>query len=187
MRLNNYLISEGFVDGIFKSLIKKPANTAMKEIKKGFMDFIDLLDRIDDTEKNKILNLINRSMGTNYRSVDQIKKMSSSRISESFELNEDFKHWWEIIKDQGWFNITFYPALQVWFEVASLVQNFLKGEALDQTTIKKAVFFGILWLVLTSAKFAKDFYKWKKENPEEYSKERGKPVPMSKRDIARFT
>jgi len=185
MRFEKHLISENFVTNIFKKLIRKPANSAMKEIKNGFTDLIKFSNDLDEPAQKDLLKLINRAMGTSYRSVDDLSKAASKKIAESHELNEDFKHWWSVVKEQGWFNITFFPALQVWFEVANLLTSHLKGEALDQTTLKKIAFYGILWIALTSGKFIKDFFKWKKENPEEYSKERGKGT-MSKKDIVRF-
>ncbi len=187
MRFKKHLISENFVSNIFKKLIRKPASLVIKEIKNGFADFLGLVKEIDDDKLGDILNLVNKSMGTNYRNIDDLKRIHKSKIKESVELNEDFKHWWDIIKDQGWFNITFYPALQVWFEVGSILTNVLKNEPIDQTSIKKAAFFGVLWIALASGKFLKDFYKWKKQSPEEYAQERGKVVPMSKQDILKFT
>jgi hypothetical protein len=180
-------VNESFATDIFKNLIKKPANSAMKEIKKGFGDFLNMLEKVDTDTQKKVLSGINKSLGSNFRSIKDLKSMSKSRLGESERVNEDWKHWWDQIKDQGWFNITFYPALQTWFEVANLLGNFFKNEPLDIVTVKKAAFYGVLWLALATGKFIKDFYKWKKENPEEYSKERKKAVPMTKRELVKFT
>ena len=187
MRFKNHLLSENFVSNIFKKIIKKPANSAMKEIKAGFKEFISYSHKLDEPAQKDVLRLINRAMGTNYKSIDDLAKVYNNKISESFELNEDFKHWWAIIKDQGWFNITFYPALQVWFEIGSILTNLLKNEPIDPTSIKKAAFFGVLWIALASGKFIKEFFQWKKQNPEEYAQERGKEVKMSNRDLLKFT
>jgi len=187
MRFQNHLVTENFVGNIFNKLIKKPAGSAMKEIKKGFDTFISFFQYIDNpADQKQILSTLNRSLGTSYRNFDDVRKTASKRIGESHELNEDFKHWWNEIKAEGFFNIKFYPALQVWFELGGMLTNFLKDQPIDQTTIKKAAFYAILWLLIASGGYIKGYLKWKKDNPEEYASERGKKTPMSKRDLVKF-
>lgn len=174
MRLKGYMrLDEGFVGDMFKKLVRMPANSVMKKIKQEYKNFFGLVQKLDDKQLDEILGLLNKSMGTNYKNLQDLKR-ASSKIVESEQMNEDFKHWWAVIKDQGWFNITFFPALQVWFEIANMLGNFFKNEPIDMVSVKKAAFYGVLWLALASGKFIKDFYKWKKEHPEEYAKERGK-------------
>jgi hypothetical protein len=182
MKFSKY-INEGFIDTLIKKIIKEPASTALNDIKSGFMDFIDMISKADINTQKKILSALNKSLGTNYNSIDNLKKVTKLKLGESDELNEDWKHFWNTISTEGFFNIKFFPALQVWFEIANLLGNALKGEPFDMVTVKKAAFYFVLWLALASGKFIKDFFKWKKEKPEEYERERGK---ISNRELAKF-
>lgn len=179
MRLKGYMkLDEGFIGDMFKKLIRMPANSVMKQIKQGFKSFTDMFSKADPMTQKEVLGLLNKSLNLNIRTEKELRRYMNQRLGESEQINEDFKHWWEVIKDQGWFNITFFPALQVWFELANVLGNFFKNEPIDMISVKKAAFYGVLWLALASGKFIKDFYKWKKEHPEEYAKERDKePKP----------
>lgn len=79
-------------------------------------------------------------------------------------LDEDAKHWWELIKQEAFPTLAFYPALQVWLEFDKM----LKG---TQYSGKVIAFYAAFWLLLVSGKYVKGWLDWKKDNPEQHAKE----------------
>lgn len=79
-------------------------------------------------------------------------------------LDEDAKHWWELVKQEAFPTLAFYPALQVWLEFDKM----LKG---TQYSGKVIAFYAAFWLLLVSGKYVKGWLDWKKDNPEQHAKE----------------
>jgi hypothetical protein len=80
------------------------------------------------------------------------------------KLDEDAKHWWDLIKQEAFPTLAFYPALQVWLEFDKM----LKG---TEYSGKVVAFYAAFWLFLVSGKYIKSWIDWKKENPEQHAKE----------------
>ncbi len=96
------------------------------------------------------------------RNVSGMKSYFGMREST---INEDARHWWELIKQEAFPTLAFYPALQIWLEM----DKYIKGDSFDT---KVMMFYAALWLTLVSGKYITGWMKWKKEKPDEYSKER---------------
>lgn len=170
MRFDNYLkednLNENIIIDTIKKIAGKPANTVMKMFKDGFKKFIGIFQEQDDMTQEKVLGAINKAYGTKYRNVDDLKKALKSNLKESTELNEDFAHYWGLIKGEAFPALSFYPALTVWLEVDKWIRQ--SGDVNSRVIIV----YGLIWLLLISGKFIKGFRKWKKEHPEEYYSER---------------
>mgnify|MGYP000938184447 CR=1 FL=1 len=109
---------------------------------------------IDKEEKRVSRSTRNKEAMTKYFSM----------TSESL-INEDARHWWKLIKQEGFPTLAFYPALQVWLEM----DKCLKGDTFNTKVI---MFYAALWLVIVSGKYVAGWMKWKKEKPNEYELER---------------
>jgi hypothetical protein len=103
-------------------------------------------------------------MGSKFRSVDQIGK---AKIVENTELNEDFAHWWEKLKIEAFPTLAFYPALSVWLELDKLFATVGAGP-----DWKKVAVYGLMFVLLVSGKYLREWQKWARDNPEEYEKEK---------------
>jgi hypothetical protein len=79
-------------------------------------------------------------------------------------LDEDAKHWWELVKQEAFPTLAFYPALQIWLELDKM----LKGTEYSGKIIS---FYAAFWLLLVSGKYVKGWLDWKKDNPEQHAKE----------------
>lgn len=173
MRLKSYMNEERLDENIFKKIaqgVRKMSKRAIEKMAK--QSWIRIVDMAKDSGlEDELKGMMAARFRIRIGSLDQITK---ARVVESKELNEDWKHWWDVIAGEGFFNIKFYPALQVWFEAANVITAMFKDQPIDPTNLKKIAFFGLLWLALTSGKFIKDFNKWKKENRDEYYAERPK-------------
>jgi hypothetical protein len=174
MRFNNYLneqeLYENIILDVIKKISKKPANTVMKMFKDGYKKFVDMLEKDQLTmgsgvDLDSILSIINKAYGTNYKDIKDLKKQINVNLKESTELNEDFKHYWELIKSEAFPTLAFYPALQVWLEIDKILKA-------GNGNYKIMIIYAIIWLLLVSGKFITGFKKWKKEHPEEYYAER---------------
>ena len=169
MRFDNYLkednINENIILDTIKKIAGKPANTVMKMFKDGFKKFIGIFQEQDDMTQEMILGAINKAYGTNYKGVDDLKKQLRANLKESTDLNEDWKHYWDLIKGEAFPALSFYPALTVWLEIDKWVRQ--SGNVNSRVIIV----YGLIWLLLISGKFIKGFKKWKKENPEQYAEE----------------
>ena len=172
MRLETYLKEDKILnEGAFlQKLLNKIGNKSTNLVKKIFKDnWIKLANIIKSNSLEKsALSIINRYLKTNFRSLDQIENMA---IKES--VNEDFKHYWDIVKAEGFPTLAFYPMLQVWFEVDKLLKG--TGEA----NIKVMLTYGLFWVLLVSGKHIKGWFDWKKANPEEHEAEGGKKNPFA--------
>jgi len=95
----------------------------------------------------------------------KIAGFKSSMFAESTIINEDAKHWWELVKAESFPVLSFYPALQVWLELDKAI----KGTGGD---IKTMLIYAAIFLTLISGKYVVGWMKWKKENKSEYEDER---------------
>ena len=184
MRFDSYLkeddmINENVILDTIKKIAGKPANTVMKMFKDGFKKFVDIFQAQDEMTQEKILGTINKAYGTNYKNANDLKKQTKASLKESTELNEDFSHYWDLIKGEAFPALSFYPALTVWLEVDKWVRQ--SGDVNSRVIIV----YGLIWLLLISGKFVKGFRKWKKEHPEEYYEERPEKADKATKKAAK--
>lgn len=165
MRLEGYLNEgSGLNENVFIAVLKKIKSKADKAALKLFKSGWDkIVKMIRPDQEDDILTIINKQFGTSYKSLKQISK---DTIKESTELNEGWKHYWEMLKTEGFPTLAFYPALTAWMEIGKLMDH---DQSVNWT---KFSVYGLFWLMLVSGKFVSEFRKWKKENPEEYYSER---------------
>lgn len=177
MRFDNYLkednINENIILDTIKKIAGKPANTVMKMFKDGYKKFVDMLEKDQLTmgsgaDLDKILGIINKAYGTNYKDIKDLKKQINANLKESTDLNEDWARYWGMIKGEAFPALSFYPALTVWLELDKWIRQ--SGDVNSRVIIV----YGLIWLLLISGKFVSGFRKWKKEQPEEYYEERPK-------------
>jgi len=172
MRFENYLNEERILNegAFFQNLLKKIGNKSTGAIKKLFKNNWIKLANIIKTQgvENDALSIINRHMGTRFRSLDQISK---SVVKEE-KVNEDFAHYWNFLKDEAWPTLSFWPALQVWLQIDALLKG---GEA----NVKAIIAYAVFWVFLISGKHIAGWVKWKKQNPEEFEKEGSKAHPFT--------
>lgn len=161
-------LSEGT---LFQKLLKKIGNKSTNIAKKIFKDnWTKLANIIKNQGKEKrALQIINKAFNTNFSSLDQITK---SKIQESNNINEDFAHFWDFLKDQAFPTLSFYPALTAWLELDKLLSG-------GDFSLTKTLVYATFWLLLVSGKFVKSWKRWKQQNPEEWEKEGAKKYPFA--------
>ena len=154
MRLKKYIINEMSIPSWITRLFGK----AKEEMKR--MTFQQFKNKCEDAFDRVIADIDPQNLD------DFLKKhgFDSRKLGESV-INEDAKHWWELIKTEAFPTLAFYPALQVWLEFDKM----LKGTQYSGTVI---AFYATFWLLLISGKYIKGWMEWKKTNPAEYSKEK---------------
>lgn len=159
MRLQKYMMDESisipsWMLNTFEKLKKELGRMSYDEIEsKGREAIKDIINLVDKDEFSKVL----KKLGIN-------EKGFKTLIDESI-INEDAKHWWNLVKTELFPTLSFYPALQIWLELDKM----LRGTPYSG---KVLLFYAALWLILISGKHIKQWMDWKKQNPEEYSKER---------------
>ncbi len=182
MKFNNYLkeqdINENIILDTIKKIAGKPANAVMKMFKDGFKKFVEFVQEADDAAQEHILGAINKAYGTSYKGVDDLKKQIRANIKESTELNEDFAHYWGLIKGEAFPALSFYPALTVWLEIDKWIRQ--SGDVSSRVIIV----YGLIWLLLISGKFVSGFRKWKKQQPDEYYAENPKKLEKKQKKEA---
>ena len=166
MRFDNYLqknINENFIIDTIKKIKNKSSNAVLKLFKSSFEKFVKTIEGEEYSNiVPEIIKIINNKLGTNLKNLKDLSKLSKAKpkLSESEEmLSEDWRHYWEVIKAEAFPSLSFYPALSVWFEIDKLVKNIPGNEA----NFKIIAAYSVLWLLLISGKFVKEFKKWKKE------------------------
>ena len=133
-----------------------------KIFKNSWKKFSEMVQ--DKGLNDKVLKIINKYLKTNYKSLDDIDKL---RITEGI-INEDFAHYWDLLKQEAFPTLAFWPALKVWLEMDKL---FTANGAAD-VNVKMVIVYAIFWILLVSGKYVKSWADWKKKNPEEYEKEK---------------
>lgn len=162
MKFERYLLIEGVLDSALKKIGKKPLGAVKKLFKDNWEKLANII-RDKGLEKDA-LQIINRHMGSKFRTLEQIGK---ARIVEGMEVNEDFAHWWDKLKAEAFPTLAFYPALSVWLEMDKLFAS--SGAGPDW---KKVAVYGLMFVLLVSGKYIKEWQKWSRDNPEEAEKEK---------------
>jgi hypothetical protein len=169
MRFEFYINEQQeLTEGVLSNALKKIKQKSLGAVRKIFKDSWEKLAnliRAKGLEKDA-LQIINRHMGSRFRSFDQIGK---AKIVENTELNEDFAHWWAKLKGEAFPTLAFYPALSVWLELDKLFAA--AGMGPDW---KKVAVYGLMFVLLVSGKYIKEWSKWAKDNPEEREAEKQK-------------
>ena len=163
MRLESYIINESKIELVsaFKKLLSTEWNKAEDILKDNVKKFIDMFDG----QEEQVLDIINKHFKTNFNNLNQIIKLD---IKESVELDEDVKHWWDFVRDQVFPVVSFIPALDAWIEIDKM----MRAGSIEGGNMKIAIIYTLIWLTMLSFKYVNDWRKWKRENPEEYNKER---------------
>lgn len=177
-RIDLYLGEESLDEGISQwinkaiSLLDAAKNKSSREFenlcKKNWRRLMGIL-QAHQLEKDA-LKIINRHLGSNFRSLDQIEnsKIKKMDIKEGDDIIiEDLAHWWRAIKDNSFPALTIFTSLQVCFELDKLLQD-TADFGLD-----RIILYGAMWAFLVSGHYIKSWNKWRKENPKEYRKEKG--------------
>jgi len=166
MRLENFINEDILIENIIinnlKKLFNKPAKKVIMTFQDSFRKLINIAKKNDI--ENDLLKILNKHAGKNYKSLEQILK--GKPITEE-KLNEDWAHFWETVKSEAFPSLSFFPALNIWLEIDKLIKG-------SDASTKTIIVYAIIWLLLISGKFIKQFYKWKKDNPDEYYDERPK-------------
>ena len=165
MRLEYFINDKPILnENVFTNMLRKIKNQSIKSVQNTFKGaWLKIASALKDKEQ-EVLQVINSKFGTNYRSFDQISK--AKPIMEGNEINEDWKHYWEIIKAEGFPTLAFYPALTAWIEIGKLLEPDMNVNWTKFGT------YALFWLLLISGRFIKQFRDWKKQSPDEYYAER---------------
>jgi len=172
MRLEKFLNENQIIsEGIFQKILKKIGNKSTEMAKKLFKENWIKLSSIIYKHKleSKTLAIINKSFGTKFKNLEDIEKM----VIKEDSVNEDFGHYWKLIKDEGFPVLAFYPMLSVWMEIDKLLKGTGEGN------LKVIIVYGLFWVFLVTGKHIKQFLNWKQSNPKEFEKEGGKKNPFS--------
>jgi len=176
MRLKSYMLNENnnILMKYFRRLFKLPPSKAKKELENNWKKLSTTIKR--NNLEDDALEIINRNFGTNYTSLDEIDRIKITKLPtmKTYEsiINEDFKHFWETVRTEGFPTLSFWPALQCWLEIDKLI----KGMDVDATAIS---IYGTLWLGLITGRFVMGWKRWKKQKPEEWEAEGSKKNPFS--------
>jgi hypothetical protein len=160
MRLKNYIEETPLNENIIKNMLDKLKTKSISSVENTFRNAWLKISTLLKDKEPEVLRVINSKLGTNFRSFDEISKIKVIRENE--EINEDWKNYWELLKSEGFPTLAFYPALTAWMEIGKLL------EPDHNVNWTKFGVYALFWVLLVSGKFIKSFYKWKKENPDQY-------------------
>lgn len=161
MRFKQYL-NEGSIKNILSGIGKMSSGKMKTVFKKSFDKMIKII--IDNNIESDFLNIINKNLKTNYKSLKQLQALKESN------LNEDFKNFLTFWKGETFPALSIFPTLQIWFEIDKL----FSGVNIVDLDWKKMAVYGLLWILILTGQHIRLFKKWKKENPQDWENE-GKP------------
>ena len=165
MRLENYIKGKPILnENVFTNMLNKIKSKSINSVQTTFKNaWLKVASTLKDKE-SEILQIINSKLGTKYKSFDEISR--AKPVTENTNLNEDWKHYWELLKAEGFPTLAFYPALTAWIEIGKVLEPNMN------VNWTKFGVYALFWLLLVSGKFIKGFKDWKKQSPEEYYEER---------------
>lgn len=155
-------IQENILQKAVKDIKNSNPARIKKFLRKKWEEFVSI---VPSELEPQVVQAINRSLKTRYRSLRDI----SRSVSESEELNEDFAHFWNFMKERALEGTAIFSLLQVWFSI----DNIMTGVS-TPGDFAKITAYAILWIVIGAAQHIKLWDKWKREFPSEFEKE-GKP------------
>ena len=171
MRLQKYIMNEmslpNWANNIFdkaKEEFKKLSSEEFKAKCKKSFEEITRNKRIDKDDWRMFFEVIG---GLGIHIPEETVKKLTEEIVYNEVINEDIKHWWDMVKSEAFPTLAFWPGLQVWLELDKLI----KGTSYNGKVIGV---YAAMWLLLISGKYLVSWMDWKKKNPEEYKQEHGK-------------
>lgn len=144
---------------------------AQKTMKDSWIETAKVLKKYG--KEDEFLMLVNKHFAAKFKNIDQITKgkiITEGFVSEE-NINEDFRHFWDLSKVNFWPAFSFYPALNVWMEIDKLI----KGEGAN---FKIILAYSLFFILLITGKHVISWSQWKRDNPEEFEQE-GKPGPFT--------
>lgn len=153
MKFYNYLNEDMTISGALRKLFDEVKD----ELKN--MSFSELLKRsekawktisrqLSPEEKEKILKI------AGFKQTD-IEEELNLQVESVEYLQEDLKHWWDLVKQEAFPTLAFYPALRVWGDLDKM----LGGGTVD---LRVTLFYASLWLILISGKYLSSWMDWKR-------------------------
>lgn len=155
MRLEHYMINErisipSWMNSMLLKIKDEMSRMTFSSLEKKCKESYDIISKeIDPSGIKKIEKLSNKSF----------------TFTTESTVNEDLRHWWDLVKTEAFPTLAFYPALQVWLELDKM----LKGTPYSGKVIG---FYAALWMVLMTGKYISGWMKWRKNQPDEYEMER---------------
>lgn len=160
-------VDESWVKDVVSSLKRFDPRKAKSAFKESWNKLKEIVK--DQGKEDEFLRIISKHLNVRASSLEQLEK---KKVSESQYLGEDFKHYWEWVKDNAFPTLLIFPGLQIFFELDSLIDN--PGDV----DIKRIIIYAVFWLIVATGSHITQWNKWRKENPEQYSDE-GEPGPFS--------
>lgn len=153
------------------SLAKMPAKKVTKTLDSNWRKFKGTMQSKD--LEDDALKIINDRLGTNFRSLDQVK---IGNIEKAFEstMNEDLKHWIQTVKDNFVNTFVIFSGLNLLMELDKLVRP---NVDVNWTIV---LIYAVVALFAYTGLFLKGWWDWKKEHPEQYKKEGGRKNPFAR-------
>lgn len=165
MKFKAYITESSTIGDMVKRLTSMGYQQAQKELLGSVRKVLQLL--IDKGMEEESLMIINKHLGTTFKSFHEINHKTNQIVNEETNMvNEDMKHFLAFIETQVWGGAVFYPILQLYLEL----DNLLKGNP----DWKRVGVYFVIFMTIMSAKHIHMFNKWKRDNPEEWEQE-GKP------------
>lgn len=164
-RFERYL-NENWVANTVKKISNITASKAKKTLKHYWEQLKEIIQ--DQGKEKEFLKIVNKHLEINANSLDQLEKQ---QVKEEY-LNEDFKHYWEWIKDNAFPTMMIFPGLSIFMELDKLFDN------PGNVDIRKIIVYAVFFLIVATGSHIKQWDKWRKENPKSYSDE-GEPGPFT--------
>ena len=136
----------------FKPLLSLTWKKAMSKMKQSF---VHLTRQMKENGKEKeVLQILNKYLNTNYKSLDDIQKQS---IKEG-KISSGLGNWWGEAKSNFYGAVSFYPLLTAFIELDKLVKG--SGDA----NAKYVLSYALLWAFIVSGKIVFNKGIKKKDN-----------------------
>lgn len=140
-------LNESRILNVIKDFKNRSERQIISTLKDAWQRMVNMIKR--QGKEKEALNIINKALKTNYRSLDQLNRINETSADPS---KGGFVNWLKSIIFQGTIGASIFTSLQIFFSL----DNLLSGVG-DATDIKKMIVYAFLWTLLAS----KTYIDWK--------------------------
>jgi len=143
--------NRNFIGKMLKNLSKLTPKKIITNARQGWKELEQLI--IDAGVEDQALSIINKCCKSNYKGLSDVGKKVIVHEGKDIVF-EDFSHYMDSMRDTVYNSSLVMGMLEIWIQLSKLLDN-------EQPNYKRLVFFGILWLILSSAKYYGEWKTWK--------------------------
>jgi len=144
-------LNEANILKFIKDFKNKKEQQIIKSLKSSWNKLLNAIKR--EGKEEEALKIINKALGTNYRSLDKLSKVNEKEYAGADPHKGGFINWLKSMIFQGTITASIFSGLQIFFELDTLID-------MSVPDFKRLAIYAFLFLLFST----KTYMDWKKES-----------------------